>query len=214
MKLIPTAQAPKSGAVPVRIPEFSVGLRTPEARVLDFDIETIAAGFADPQWVPQKITCVAWSWVDEEEVQSRVCTPLGLFGKPELRAEMLRPLMEAINEADVLTGHNIYRFDLPVVNSECMRLGLDPVPEIKVQDTMRVLRSKGFKKGQDNIGRLLKLQEEKMPLDWQAWQDAYDEDGWGTVRARAESDITMHKQMRLRMIERGWLKPMITWRSQ
>src|SRR6187551_823836 len=39
-------------------------------RILDFDVETVAAGFADPNWVPQKITCVAWSWIGEEKVHS------------------------------------------------------------------------------------------------------------------------------------------------
>jgi len=174
----------------------------------------VAAGFADPDWVPQKITCVAWGWVDEDKVESRICTPLGLFGEPELRKTMLEPLLEAIEEAQMLTGHNIIRFDLPVINSECMRLGLKPISNKLVQDTMRIVRSKGFKKGQDNIGHLLKLEQEKLHLDWQAWQDAYDEDGWPTVRERAESDIIQHKLIREEMIANNWLKRPIMWRSQ
>src|SRR5690349_13816195 len=46
---------------------------SPPKNILDFDVETIAAGFADPDWVPQKITCVAWSWVGEDTVHSRIC---------------------------------------------------------------------------------------------------------------------------------------------
>lgn len=126
---------------------------------------------------------------------------------------MLEPLLEEIDKAEMLTGHNIIRFDLPVINAECMRLGLPVVGTKIVQDTMRVHRSKGFKKGQDNIGRMLKVREEKMPLDWQAWQDAYDEPGWRTIRDRAESDVIQHKSIRLRMIEEKLLKAPITWRS-
>ncbi len=51
--------------------------------ILDFDIETVAAGFGDPEWVPQKITCVAWSWIGDEQVESRICGPFGIFGRPE-----------------------------------------------------------------------------------------------------------------------------------
>lgn len=58
----------------------------PPETVLDFDIETVAAGFADPDWVPQKITCVAWSWIGEDKVESRVCGPEGIFGDPSARA--------------------------------------------------------------------------------------------------------------------------------
>lgn len=182
-------------------------------KILDFDVETIAAGFADPEWVPQKITCVAWSWVGSDEVESRICGPFGIFGKPQRRITMLKPLLKAIGEADMLTGHNITRFDLPVINAECMRLGLEPIRRALVQDTMKLVRSKGFKKGQDVLGRLLKLENEKLALDWQAWQDAYDETGWPIVRERAESDVLMHKEIRDELLDLDYLKPPIAWRA-
>jgi DNA polymerase elongation subunit (family B) len=201
---------------------------SPTKRVLDFDLETIAAGFADPDWVPQKITCAAWSWVGEDKVQSKVCGPLGLFGKPELRAEMLKPLLAAIEEADLVIGHNIERFDLPLVNAECMRLDLPPIKKIAVWDTMRLLRSKGFKKGQDNLGVLFKTENQKLPLNWQEWQDGYDEVGdnlddllgpnndhlWYTIRQRAEIDVLQHKQIYSILKQRGYLKDWRYWKSK
>lgn len=185
---------------------------TNPARILDFDIETIAAGFADPNWVPQKITCVAWSWVGEDRVHSRIASTKGLFEYPELRARMLKDLLFQIARADMLTGHNIVRFDLPVINSECLRLGLEPVREKLVQDTMNLVRTKGFKKGQDNIGELLAVSIEKKTLSWQGWQDAYAEKGWKGVVERCESDVLMHKQMRQQMLDRGWLRPPRLWK--
>lgn len=187
----------------------SVGTGT----ILDFDIETIAAGFADPDWVPQKITCVAWSWVGTDRVESRVCGPAGIFGKPANRAKMLTPLLDAIRQADMVTGHNIERFDLPIVNAEAMRLGLEPVREVLAQDTMRLVRAKGFKKGQDVLGRLHHVPAEKLALDWQAWQDGYDEPGWKTVRLRCESDVTMHKLLRLELLGAGHLRDPRKWKA-
>lgn len=213
MKLIPVTTASPSTAQPIRLPSFAVAQSPVAERVLDFDVETVAAGFADPNWVPQKITCVAWSWVGSDKVESRICGPLGLFGDPSLRAKMLQPLLDEIAKADMVTGHNILRFDLPVINAECLRLGLDPIREVKAQDTMRFLRSKGFKKGQDTLGSMLRLRNEKMGLNWQDWQDAYDEEGWADIRRRAESDVIMHKEMRLELIERNILKKPITWRA-
>jgi DNA polymerase elongation subunit (family B) len=182
-----------------------------QGRILDFDIETIAAGFADPEWVPQKITCVAWSWIGSDVVESRVCGPAGLFGKPQLRAKMLAPLLKALGEADMVTGHNIRRFDLPVLQAEVMRLGLPSLPVVLAQDTIKLRTSKGFKKGQDVLGRLYRIADEKLSLDWQAWQDAYDEDGWQTIRDRAESDVAMHKQLRAALIELDYLKEPRRW---
>jgi DNA polymerase elongation subunit (family B) len=182
-----------------------------QGRILDFDIETIAAGFADPEWVPQKITCVAWSWIGTDVVESRVCGPAGLFGKPQLRAKMLAPLLKALGEADMVTGHNIRRFDLPVLQAEVMRLGLPSLPVVLAQDTIKLRTSKGFKKGQDVLGRLYRIADEKLSLDWQAWQDAYDEDGWQTIRDRAESDVAMHKQLRAALIELDYLKEPRRW---
>lgn len=182
------------------------------ARILDFDIETVAAGFADPDWVPQKVTCVAWSWVGSDRVESRVCGPSGIFGKPARRATMLAPLLKAIGEADMVTGHNIIRFDLPVLHAEVMRLGLPRMSPVMVQDTMRLARAKGFKKGQDNLETLFGTRQQKLSLNWQEWQDAYDEDGWRTIRDRAETDVTGHKQIRLELLERGYLQEPRTWR--
>lgn len=171
----------------------------------------MAAGFADPEWVPQKITCVAWSWVGSDKVESRICTPLGLFGQPELRAEMLQPLLDEIEKADILTGHNIGRFDLPVINAEAMRLGLEPIRSATIHDTMKFVYSKGFKKGQDVLEVLFQTRGRKLSLNWQEWQDAYDQDDWRTIRERCETDVTDHKQLREKLLESGYLKPPRRW---
>src|SRR3990167_1327433 len=172
-------------------------------KVLDFDIETVAAGFADPQWVPQKVTVIAWSWIDSEKVEVR--TRLKSVEK------MLYDFLQEYEDADMVTGHNLLRFDLPVLNSEYLRHGYWSLGPKLVQDTMRIVKTKGFKKGQDNIGKLLRLPLDKMPLTWQEWQDAYEEVDWATVKERAASDVLQHKLMRAEMLERGWLLPPRVW---
>lgn len=175
-----------------------------ELSILDWDIETVAAGFADPNWVPQYVTCIAWSWVGEDKVQVET----SLKG----RKKMIAKFLPEYEKADMLTGHNLLRFDLPVLNSDCLRLGFPSLSPKLVQDTMRLVKTKGFKKGQDNIGKLLRLPVDKLPLSWQEWQDAYEENDWATVRDRAASDVIQHKLMRLEMIERKWLLPPRMWR--
>lgn len=178
---------------------------SPKARrTLDFDIETVAAGFGDPEWVPQKVTALAWSWCDEEEVHVRT--------RLDGHEQMLDGFLEVYDEAAVVTGHNLLRFDLPILNAELLRSGYPPLGAKLVQDTMRIVRTKGFKKGQDNILTLLDAPVQKLAMNWQEWQDAYEEPGWETVIERVRSDVQGHKLMRREMIARGWLKPAVMWR--
>ena len=210
MRLVAAAKAESKARV-VRLPSFEHTIsRVPES-VLCFDVETLAAGFADPDWVPQFITCVAWSWVGSEEVVSHMCGAEGFF-KRTARAAMLKPLLDEMAKADVVMGHNILRFDLPVINAECLRFGFDPIREIKALDTMKLPRSKGFKKGLDNLGVLYGAEEPKQSLNWQEWWDAYEEDGWPTIQARAESDVRLNKEIAVELEARD-LTTTRVWRA-
>lgn len=187
-------------------------IKTNPKRILDFDVETVASGFADPNWVPQRITVIAWSWVGEDRVYhtTRLQGPHDMF----------RSFRYAYDRADMITGHNLIRFDLPVINADLMRVGLPTLGSKLVQDTIKLVKSKGFKKGQDNIGKLLELASKKQAMDWQDWEDAYQWDdliagkkvSWRKVISRCKSDVSMHKQMRDEMLERGWVLPAKTWK--
>lgn len=179
--------------------------RSSPARILDFDIETVAAGYADPQWVPNTTTVWAYGWIGESDIAVEAL-PVASFYDLDARREFVRPLLDAIDRADVLTGHNLLRWDLPVLVAECLLLNL-PVPRPrKVQDTMRLPKSRGFKKGQDNLGHALDVLDEKMPLSWAQWAAAYAEPTLATVRERCVSDVWMHMQIRAELGQRGWLR--------
>lgn len=179
-------------------------------RILDFDTESLAAGFDDPQWVPQHITCSAWSWVGEDKIHVRTCGYKGFF-VDEIRARSMKALVDAIRQADIVRGHNLLKHDLPIINGECLRFKWEPLPAIRVQDSMRIVKTKGFKKGQDNLAMLLKLEAEKMAMNHQAWQDAYAEPGWPKVKLRCVSDVEQHKQLYEAMSDAGWLRAMTVW---
>lgn len=186
--------------------------RSSPTRTLDFDLETRAAGYADPAWVPDDITCYAWSWIGEERVVCEVAGPDACFGPYEKQRRWLEPLRDVICKADIVTGHNITRFDLRVLNANFMRFGLDPLPELRVHDTIRLPKSKGLKKGQDNIGDILGIPLHKLPLNHQQWDRAYREPGWPVVKERCASDVAQHKLIYLELVRRGWLGEPRVWR--
>jgi DNA polymerase elongation subunit (family B) len=181
-------------------------------RILDFDIETLAAGYADPEWVPSNVTAIAWSWVGEDKVETRTVLDYTVDLTDYLWfsfmgcAPMLREFVAVFNEADAVTGHNIGRFDLPVMNAELMRLGL-PVLEAKsVIDTIRLKRSKGFKKGQDVLAEVFDVPAEKKAMNWAQWRKAYATPGWPEVRERVSGDVVQHKLVLRRLTELGYLR--------
>ncbi len=108
---------------------------------------------------------------------------------------MLAEFVDEYNRADIVTGHNISRFDVPA---------LKDVPRI---DTMRLkAKTHGFKKGQDVLAVLYKLPAEKKALNWAEWQAAYAEPGWPTIRERCAGDVVQHKLLVRKLMELGYLK--------
>lgn len=183
-----------------------------QLRILDFDTESLAAGFADPAWVPQTITCWAYAWTDDRNVHVRALPVASQFNHNRRKA-FLRPLLAAIAEADILTGQNLLRHDLPLLNAECLLLGLPTLNPVLVQDTMRhIPKTKGFKKGQDNMSAAFGVKEEKMPLNWAQWQQAYAEPGLPIVKERCATDVEGHMALRDAMLERGVLGAPRMWR--
>lgn len=172
-------------------------------RTLDFDIECVAAGFADPAWVPVTVTAYAFSWCDEDHVEVDAL-PVRHFYNPRMRRRFLEPLWDALEQADVWTGHNILRFDLPVLDGEALKLGLPRLPGRLVQDTIGIRKIRA-KKGQDVLAHVLGVVDEKLPLNWAQWEAAYGEKTLATVKERVAGDVIQHKQLRLAMAEHGWL---------
>ena len=183
-------------------------------RILDFDLETVAAGFADPDWVPQTITAWACSWVGDPDTNVEVgVLAVADFYDLEQRRLFLEPIVQAVRDADVVTGHNVLRFDLPVLNADCMRVGLPPLGPVLVQDTIRLPKSKGFKKGQDVLSGLLGVELEKLPLNWWQWAQGYADNDHAVIRERVMRDVRQHLQLRAAMQDRGWLMAPRMWRS-
>jgi len=179
-------------------------------RILSFDLETLAAGYADPAWVPDKITCAAWSWVGEKRVHSLITGKDGFFSR-ELRGERIRPLLDAIAESDTLIGHNVVRFDLRTLQAECMRFGFPKLRPVRVQDTIRLGKTKGLKKGQDDLSYMVGSPVRKQTMNWEQWDRAYEEDDWATVISRCVTDVKGHKVLWERLRDRGYLQAPTMW---
>lgn len=179
--------------------------------VIDFDIETLAGGYGEPDWVTDIITAFAYKPVDGGDLVCETLPIAHLFDNDAKRA-FLAPLLEVLRSASVLTGHNIRRFDLRVINTSAVRLELEPIRRTFTHDTMRInVQTKGLKKGQDNWSTRLKVMEKKA-MNFEEWAVAYGESDHAMVRERVSSDVLSHIQIREKLLKRGLLPAPRLWR--
>lgn len=158
------------------------------------------------------MTAIAWSWLDEDKV---TCRTLVDYAKtvPDFLQVLFtgcRPLLaefvEVYNQADIVTGHNINRFDVPAINAELMRLMLPPLQDKPRIDTMKLkAKARGFKKAQDVMAATFGLTAEKKALNWAEWKQAYATPGWPVIRERCAGDVVQHKQLLRKLLEMGYV---------
>ena len=168
--------------------------------LLVYDLETYATGFADPAWVPQVITCVAWKWMGEERAYVEASIDYAdPWCMPHLQRhairEMIDPFLTALGQASAVVTYNGRRFDQPVLNGTMFYVGLPPLPEMKVYDLHDFGKTKGLKRGLDNIAIHLDAAESKLSMNHAEWTEGYLEPWWSTIKDRAESDVRLTEEV-------------------
>ena len=192
-------------------------VRELERRLLVYDLETYATGFADPNWVPQVVTCVAWKWLGEKDVQSTASIDYAKTRnmphlQPEAIAKMIQPFLWALEQADAVVTYNGARFDQPVLNGTMYYIGLPPLKSVLNYDLHDFGKVKGVKKGLDNTAVHLGAAEEKLSLNHGQWTEGYLEPGWPTIKERAKSDVILTEQVFHLKQKAGWLKEPRRWK--
>lgn len=186
------------------------------ARFLVYDLETYATGFADPSWVPQVVTCVAWKWLGEDAVFSRASIDYARArSMPHLQpgaiAKMLGPFLRELGKADAVVTYNGQRFDQPVLNGTMYYIGLPPIKPILNYDLHEFGKTKGVKKGLDNTAVHLGAKEQKLALNHAQWTEGYLETGWTTIKERAKSDVELTEEVYYLKKKAKWLASPREW---
>lgn len=197
--------APHLTIHPIRV---SVCSRT--GRVLDFDVEARPLHWIASDYVSKEITAVAWKFIGEPG--DAQCYLLGETD-PE---EMLTKFVEAYNEADMVTGHFIRGYDLPLLNGALTEYQLPALSDKLAQDTkIDLVKRSGLSGSQENLGAMLGLKHQKVHMDQQTWRTAnrLTSEGLKRVRERVVGDVYQHIEMRQRLLDLGYLVPPRIWRS-
>lgn len=186
-------------------------------KVLDFDCECRPMAWYGGDWVTKEVTAVAWRFIDQPEESTGVwlLTPSRTWEQHQnkKRRGMLQ-FLKAYNEADIVTGHYIRGFDLPLLNGTCMRLGLPPLRPKMSHDTKGdLITMQGMSKSQQNLAATLDLEHGKVVMNTHLWEmgNSLVEDGREATRRRVVGDVSQHVEFRAELIKRGALQPPKVW---
>jgi hypothetical protein len=190
-------------------------------RVLDFDCECRPVSWYGGDWVTKQITAIAWKYTDERaKVQPRVAVIGESFDSRQVleeEARMLEAFVEEYSRADVVTGHFITGFDLPLVNGSLMRLGLPGLPDKLAQDTKGDLaKAQGLSKSQESLGAMFGQSRPKIHMNTALWHRAnlLLPDGIEFAKERVIGDVNQHIQLRQIMLDAGVLGPPSVWSAR
>lgn len=151
---------------------------------------------------------MAWAWTDTPK--DVTCFLLGETD-PQV---MLTTFLTAYARADLVTGHYIRGYDLPMVNGALTEYQLPALGKKMTQDTkLDLIRRQGLSGSQENIGAMLHLEHPKVHMDQSRWRSAnrLTAEGLQIVRERVVGDVQQHIELRQRLLELGYLGPTKLW---
>lgn len=195
----------------VHVRPTQIRIRTRPLRVLDFDCECRPLHWISNDYVSREITAIAWAWVGDPHPPTVMM--LGEYPLPAI----LDAFVQVYNQADLVTGHYIRGFDLPLVNAQLTEFQMPGLSDKMAHDTkIDFMVSSGLSKSQENIGAMLGLANPKVKMNQQKWRAAnrLEPEGIEEARARVAGDVLQHIEMRAELLRLGYLRPPCLWRSK
>lgn len=153
---------------------------------------------------------IAWKWIGEPgDVEVRA-----LSTDDRTRGRMLRTFRAEYDRADMVTGHYIRSFDLPLVNAMLVELGDAPLGRKLASDTKSDLPPmKGVSKSQENLSEMFGIPDPKVQMSVTKWRAANRLTKRGVEKGveRAVFDVLQNMALRQVLIDRGLLGPPKVW---
>lgn len=183
------------------------------ARILLFDLETAPTtayvwGRFD-QTVAQKqvvkegyILTYSAKWLGEDTIISNRITEKGDD------SVLVKELAELFDQADIVVAHNALKFDVPLLKTRMIALGMSPPLPSKIVDTLRIAKAE-FRfpsNSLDNIAAYLDLPRKASHSGFELWTRcmAMDDEAFEEMLEYNVQDVVVLEQLYLRL--RHWSK--------
>lgn len=181
-------------------------VRTP-IRILNFDCEARPLGWYGGDFTHKEVTVIGWCVLGEEP-EARALTK-----DDRTRRRMLLAFRKEYDAAELIVGHYIRKFDLPLVSAMLAEIGEPPLGPKLTHDTKQDLISlHGVSKSQENLSALLGF-DGKKHLTTQEWREAnrLTPEGIRTGVERAIADVVQNMRLYEELKARSLLRPPRVW---
>ena len=193
-------------------------------RILDFDTENRPLSYLGSDFTTGDVTAIAAGWIGEPRTRIKVwCLGVPCYhGRCEATHhgvsydEMLEGFREMYDEADMVTGHFIRGYDLPVLNGAMLEFGFEPLQDVLAHDTKLDLRKRKYvSASQESLASMLGVRAPKVQMDTPKWREAnrLTPTGLELTERRVRGDVIQHMEMREKLLHNGWLDKPRMWRS-
>ncbi len=189
--------------------------------ILDFDIEARPLSWYGGDWVTKEVTAIAWQFISVEGlgVCDLVAQPLpthvmAYTGSQASAKRMLKEFTWAYDNADMVTGHFIRGYDLPVINGALAELGMPLLsPKLTLDTKNDLVKMSGLSKSQENLGAMLGLEHPKVGMSQKDWRDAnrLTKSGIAKTKERVVGDVEQHVEMLRALIARDMVRAPKLW---
>lgn len=180
-------------------------------RVLVFDMEARPIAWYGGDFVTKQVTAVASAYTDDPEGTLEV---QWLTKDDRTFTRMLKHMASRLEEADVVAGHYIRGFDLPLLNGNLFIMNLPLLGKLLTQDTKGDLpKLGGLSKSMENLGSELELDHGKVGMNTGKWYDAntLTPEGIELSKERVAGDVLENIELYHELKARGALSPPKVW---
>lgn len=158
---------------------------------------------------------VGYSWNHLSQVHWKGLPDFPLYKKDKKNdKELMKFILELLNEADAVVAHNGRAFDTRKINGRLFYHELPPPKPYHIIDTKVQSKQFGFISNKlDELARMT-LGERKMKNDgidlWtRCMSDKYDKEAWEQMEKYCKKDVILLKRYYKRML--GWVKGHPNW---
>lgn len=135
-------------------PKINVNKSEPSSKILFIDIETFPdiavtfkrfkANLSQDNILKNGggILSISWRWMGDEKAQGMVLT--SDEAQEGVDSRLCAVLFALIEKADVLVGHNIDNFDLPIIKARMVVNKFSAIKKVKTIDTLKIARQMRF----------------------------------------------------------------------
>ena len=143
--------------------------------------------------------CFAHKWQGEKASYVKgLCDYKGYKSGKDCEEKLVKDLWKVFDEAEVVVGHNIRKFDIKKAKAKFIEYGLKPYSPIKTIDTLTEARKFGFtSKKLDEVGKKLGVGRKISHMGIQLWFDCMegDQKAWKTMKKYNKQDVVLNEKV-------------------